>query len=397
MIRRCLQLAYDLCRPKSSLEALKKILPSALYRQLLMITPDRRMCFESAAQLSRREISEIIHETASLLGVSVLPRIPPIPKDMLSILPSTERLEIGAVVPLCASSVVSGVVCVDPALMRAAVPEFANLPVFIGSWSDIKTALTSEAPTEHVDQPTLFEQVLRHLTSEMKRHQRDTCVIRIGENIAYQIPLTESQHAEGTIHSIVKRDLIKGLTDHVSNQKRYLSPDSGDLFSVFSREDLFEIKRFDSKAMSANILEFIPIELQAGSTDSQQTVLLIDDNATFARVLDKFLAKQGFVTRYMPNGAEAIEALRSGAVMPSLIVCDIHMPVMNGFEFVRTLRAESDFKHLPLLMLTSDGDVEAEITLLSYGIEAFIGKNEDPRILCMHVKRILERLSQKAA
>ncbi len=384
-------------RPRSSIAALKRMLPSATYRRLLMTTPDRRMLFESTAVLFATPVSEIVEEVATRLGLSALPRISPLPKHRMFTIPSLERLQFAAAIPLCASSGVSGVVCVDPELMLAVLPEFEDLPVFIASWSDIKSALDSEPIDTVIESFHVFTQVVNFLIDELHRHQSDRCLLFIGNLASYRIPLNELEEARGVIHENAKKELQIGLEEFIRRNKKFIYLQTGEEYQFTYSAEEFEIKKVHDAHHSACEVEFGRGQINEAQQNPTQTVLLVDDNATFARVLDRFLAKEGILTHYSPNGKDALETLRNRIPVPSVIVCDIHMPVMNGFEFVRALRTEEGFKHMPLLMLTSDGDVEAEITLLSYGVEAFIGKNEDPRILCMHVKRILDRFSQKAA
>ena len=88
----------------------------------------------------------------------------------------------------------------------------------------------------------------------------------------------------------------------------------------------------------------------------------------------------------------ALEKLESaGAVMPKVIICDLHMPVMNGRELLARLKNDERFKQIPVVMLTSDDDVDAELQLLASGADAFVSKAKDPRVLTAQVRRLLRR------
>ena len=127
----------------------------------------------------------------------------------------------------------------------------------------------------------------------------------------------------------------------------------------------------------------------------QPMVLIIDDNQTFIRVLERFLRRQGLQVVASGSCEEAVQSLKAKQVTPDLVICDIHMPGMNGFDFLKWLRAESHIAAVPFVMLSSDEDVESKLRVLNGGADAFVGKTEDPRILCAQVKQLIER--RKAA
>jgi two-component system NtrC family sensor kinase len=114
----------------------------------------------------------------------------------------------------------------------------------------------------------------------------------------------------------------------------------------------------------------------------------------FGRVLEKLLKREGFEPSFASNGAEAYDRLcQSAHVIPRVIVCDLHMPVMNGKEFLARLRSDARFKTVPVVMLTSDDDIEAEVGLLESGADAFVSKSKDPRVLCAQIRKFV-RLSE---
>jgi CheY-like chemotaxis protein len=98
------------------------------------------------------------------------------------------------------------------------------------------------------------------------------------------------------------------------------------------------------------------------------------------------------------DGEQAHQFLETQDMLPAVIVCDLHMPKKNGFEFVQAIKQDERFRDIPVISLTSDKDVEAEISLLKLGVAAFISKSEDPRILALHVMRhVVIDDSKKAA
>jgi len=74
------------------------------------------------------------------------------------------------------------------------------------------------------------------------------------------------------------------------------------------------------------------------------------------------------------------------------------MPVMNGEELLKRIRSSASLSGVPVIVLTSDDDVNAEVALLAQGADAFVSKVRDPRVLCAQIRRLVEkRVAQEAA
>jgi two-component system chemotaxis sensor kinase CheA len=83
-----------------------------------------------------------------------------------------------------------------------------------------------------------------------------------------------------------------------------------------------------------------------------QSVLLVDDSAFFRNMLAPVLKAAGYKVRVVPNAQEGLAALRSGQTF-SVVVTDIEMPDMNGFEFAETIRADAHLSQVPIIGLSS--------------------------------------------
>ncbi len=80
-------------------------------------------------------------------------------------------------------------------------------------------------------------------------------------------------------------------------------------------------------------------------------IMVVDDSVSIRQVVTRMLQKQGWKTQTARDGMEALEKLNE--CQPDLIVLDVEMPRMNGYEFLSALRAQPNFKDLPIIMLTS--------------------------------------------
>jgi two-component system chemotaxis sensor kinase CheA len=85
---------------------------------------------------------------------------------------------------------------------------------------------------------------------------------------------------------------------------------------------------------------------------SAQSVLLVDDSAFFRNMLAPVLKAAGYRVRVAPNAQEGLVALRSGQTF-DVVLTDIEMPDMNGFEFAETIRADQHLSAMPIIALSS--------------------------------------------
>ncbi|MEK7433102.1 MAG: response regulator, partial [Cyanobacteriota bacterium] len=85
-------------------------------------------------------------------------------------------------------------------------------------------------------------------------------------------------------------------------------------------------------------------------------LLVIDDDQTTLSKVSSFLSKSGYRTVVADNGQEGLDIIEKNEAL-CLIIVDIMMPVMDGIEFVRRIRAEKKYNHIPIIMLTSMSDI----------------------------------------
>ncbi|NDV80989.1 hybrid sensor histidine kinase/response regulator transcription factor [Bacteroides sp. 51] len=101
------------------------------------------------------------------------------------------------------------------------------------------------------------------------------------------------------------------------------------------------------------------------------TLLLVEDNEDMLQFMQSRL-DEFFTTEIARNGKEALEVLRSANI--DLIICDIMMPVMNGYQLCREVKCDINLSHIPIIFLTAKNDLESKINGLKYGAEAYIEK-----------------------
>jgi len=121
-------------------------------------------------------------------------------------------------------------------------------------------------------------------------------------------------------------------------------------------------------------------------------LLVVDDDARLRDLLRRYLADQGFRVTVAGDAAEARAKLASIAF--DLLVLDVMMPGESGFEFTRSLRAES---RIPILLLTAMAEIEDRIDGLERGADDYLTKPFEPRELVLRIRNILQRVPQPVA
>jgi len=115
-------------------------------------------------------------------------------------------------------------------------------------------------------------------------------------------------------------------------------------------------------------------------------ILIIDDDEKLNRLLSDYLNDFGFRTLTAVHPVAGLEKLKEEP--PKLVILDVMMPDMNGFEVCKAIRQTSD---VPIIMLTARGDVIDRVSGLELGADDYIGKPFEPRELVARVQAILRR------
>ncbi|MEG1502068.1 MAG: EAL domain-containing protein [Synergistaceae bacterium] len=128
---------------------------------------------------------------------------------------------------------------------------------------------------------------------------------------------------------------------------------------------------------------------------NKKKILIIDDNKVNRKILYKILSKE-YQLFEAENGKVGIDFLKQTQNDISLVLLDINMPVMNGFEFLAVLKNDAMFSSIPVIVETSSDSSEDEITCLAEGASDFITKPYKPEIVKHRVASII-RLRETAA
>jgi DNA-binding response OmpR family regulator len=121
-------------------------------------------------------------------------------------------------------------------------------------------------------------------------------------------------------------------------------------------------------------------------------VLVVDDEPIVRDVLVRYLRQEGFQVATAADGASAIEVFAD--TQPDLVLLDLMLPRVDGFEVFRRIRAEDG---TPVIMLTARGDETDRIVGLDLGADDYIGKPFSPREVVARVRAVLRRAGRAEA
>ncbi len=125
-----------------------------------------------------------------------------------------------------------------------------------------------------------------------------------------------------------------------------------------------------------------------------KTILVADDSPTIVEIMKFMLATMGYQVEVATDGVEAIEG--AYAVHPDLILLDIEMPKMNGYQVCRLLKADRGTSHIPVLILTSRDLASDRFWGLATGADEYFVKDLEDETLFARIEHLLEESGQRA-
>ena len=123
------------------------------------------------------------------------------------------------------------------------------------------------------------------------------------------------------------------------------------------------------------------------------TILVVDDESRMRKLVKDFLTKSGFTVLEAADGEEAVDIFFERKDI-DLIILDVMMPRMDGWQVVKEIR---QYSKVPIIMLTAKGEERDELNGFELGVDEYISKPFSPKILVARVEAILRRTGVKAA
>lgn len=125
---------------------------------------------------------------------------------------------------------------------------------------------------------------------------------------------------------------------------------------------------------------------------TKQKILIVDDDANIAELISLYLIKECYETHIVNDGESALKSF--GTFHPDLILLDLMLPGMDGYQVCRELRKIS---HVPIIMLSAKGEVFDKVLGLELGADDYIIKPFDSKEMVARVKAVLRRTAQSSS
>ncbi len=126
---------------------------------------------------------------------------------------------------------------------------------------------------------------------------------------------------------------------------------------------------------------------------SGKKILVVDDEENIRELVKYNLAREGYQVTTVGSGEEALK--QAGEKPPDLIVLDLMLPGIDGFDVCRQLKNDSRTAHIPIVMLTVKGEESDIVVGLELGADDYITKPFSPKVLLARIKAVLRRKEKK--
>ncbi|MFM7330959.1 MAG: response regulator [Brachymonas sp.] len=136
---------------------------------------------------------------------------------------------------------------------------------------------------------------------------------------------------------------------------------------------------------AAPVVPLVPANPASISPPAVPLVLVVDDSITVRRVTQRLLQREGYRVSMAADGLQALERLAEE--LPSVILSDIEMPRMDGFDFLRNVRGSAEYKHLPTIMITSRIAEKHREHAFELGANHYLGKPYNEEELLSLIRR----------
>src|SRR5690606_36101430 len=141
-----------------------------------------------------------------------------------------------------------------------------------------------------------------------------------------------------------------------------------------------------------NVMEMLPIgdelidDQEVGNNETTYSLLLVEDNIELRTYLQQAFKNQ-YKVLVANNGEQGLKIAKD--ILPDVIITDVIMPKMNGFEFCKEIKTDMRTSHIPVLMLTAKAKIEDRIEGIELGADAYMVKPFDIRLLKLRLSQLI--------
>ncbi len=409
---------------KDLLSALSSLISYAELEQVLARSKKRSDLLSAAAlQLGISE-HDLLAQLGSTLDLPVLSALDTQIRQALEMDLDLSDWEASGIFPYFCAGELTACICSDPHDLKMSGTLAQSLPVYLSSSALIarafavaKQAFTKQQALREVELAESNKALLDRLLSDLLQQARaygasNLRILKRVDDCIYEFNTTAGQTARGLINAQVSPFLFNELSRSLREQSclscllengesekliiRVISPEeayqlswaAGSEQNSQTVADLADRKYLQSILSNVNSL--------AGSVGTGR-ILVVEDNQTFIKLLTCFFKKHAIRATFQSSARAALSELERGIDLPQLIVSDLHIPEMDGSEFVQQLKSRPQLADIPVIMLTAAEDLDTELLMLEQGVAVFLPKSSDPRLLLTHIRRFLGQVKENSS
>ncbi len=278
-----------------------------------------------------------------------------------------------------------------------AFDENDNTELDIQAISEILGERSIQNMALHLDKEA-FSHVYRYVIRYALRHNINVCKVLFTVNPAEGV--TNGDYAElvDDFGTQIRTSLRKSDFYMRNNKKQYF------VFLTDIREDSYQkvvdhiIENWESEHKGTlkvtYTTEFVRGNSKYYQINSVKHVIVVDDDDINLQIANKILSSNGIRVTTLKSGEELLEHLEKDTTLPDLVLLDVKMPGLDGYETMKRLRTkDTPAARLPVMFLTADESDESEATGLALGALDYIRKPFVPEVLLLRVNHMIELLT----
>ncbi|HYP67165.1 MAG TPA: Hpt domain-containing protein [Thiobacillaceae bacterium] len=155
------------------------------------------------------------------------------------------------------------------------------------------------------------------------------------------------------------------------------------------------LRAMQSRSTSRQIGTPAPILVAEKETTLAPLVMVVDDSLTVRKITGRLLLREGYRMESAKDGVDALEKMHD--LTPDLVLLDVEMPRMDGFELARIMRSDPILKHVPIIMITSRTADKHRSHAMEIGVNVYLGKPYHEALLLGHIGKLLGEKSLQPA
>ena len=380
----------------SLLSVVPKFLSRREVNTLLKECSDWREIISTAAAIKKVSEESLINIVAAMLKMQSISKLAPF--DAAAVPFSLHTLRTNGCAPIMKSEQIVAFAAVDPARVKNVWDQYFENDIFLASWKCIEAVLDESENiynNSRCNDDVLLYNILELLIEELASFRESRTFLSFPEGeIVYEFQTDRGCKAMGSIGAQVRERLLEFIERFSHSKEKLLLGEkleiSVSISLVDEREKRFLLSWEKVSTRSEHATDVSRADMLRIPC-SYPHILIVEDNKTFAEVLRQFFTKKGFGVTLAFGGEEATVLIENKEQKFDCVISDLHMPKLNGFDVLSTLRSSPSRRDLPFVFLTSDNQVENQLAAFEKGADGYLTKQQDPRIIHAYVSRLIAR------